>query len=120
MYLKEIVEKIGGRVLSGESKLDSIEIESAAASDLMSEVLAFAEPGMLLITGLVSPQVVRTAVVVGIPAILIVRHENVPEELVDLAKMNDLILVVTPLSMFEACGRLYMEGLKPVKRGKLS
>jgi len=120
MYLKEIVEKVGGRVLSGESKLDSVMVESAAASDLMSEVLAFAEPSMLLITGLVSPQVVRTAVVVGIPAILIVRHENVPEELVDLAKMNDLILVVTPLSMFETCGRLYMEGLKPVKRGKLS
>jgi len=120
MHLKEIVEKVGGKVLSGEDKLNDVEVESAAASDLMSEVLAFAEPGMLLITGLVSPQVVRTAVVVGIPAILIVRHENVPEELVDLAKMNDLILMVTPLSMFETCGKLYVEGLKPVKRGNFS
>ena len=120
MCLKEIVEKVKGKVLSGEDKLDGVEVESAAASDLMSEVLAFAEPGMLLITGLVSPQVVRTATVVGIPAILIVRHENVPEELVELAKTNDLILVTTPLSMFETCGRLYVAGLKPVKRGNLS
>jgi len=48
---------------------------------------------------------------------LVVRHENVPEELVNLAKSNDLVLITTPLSMFETCGRLYMEGLKPAKRG---
>lgn len=120
MYLKKVVEKINGKVLNGEDKLESMVVESAAASDLMSEVLAFAEPGMLLITGLVSPQVIRTAVVVGIPAILVVRHENVPEELVNLAKSNDLVLITTPLSMFETCGRLYMEGLKPAKRGRFS
>ncbi|ACM23412.1 MULTISPECIES: DRTGG domain-containing protein [Thermotoga] len=114
MTLEEIASTIEGVVLTGDGKL---EIEKAVATDLMSDVLAFAEPGVLLITGLHSPQAVRTAMVVGIPAVLFVRKKDIPENIVKLAEECNIAVLATNLSMFETCGRLFLKGLKPIRRG---
>lgn len=112
--MTEILTELKARVLTGAQKVDSLEFEHAAASDLMSEVLAIGKPDVILITGLCTPQVVRTADVVGIPAVIIVRKEAVPLETVEMAESVGIVLAVTKMSMFEACGRLYMKGLKPI------
>lgn len=114
MTVEEIVRIVEGEILCGNKDLN---IERAVATDLMSDVLAFAEPNVLLITGLHSPQAVRTAMVVGIPAVLFVRKRDIPETIVDFAKECNITVLATNLSMFETCGRLYMSGLKPVRRG---
>jgi hypothetical protein len=110
MTLQKIISLIDGKILV-ETKNDP-EISCAAASDLMSDVLAFAEPYSILLTGLCNPQVVRTAEMADIAAVIFV-HGKVPEaETVALAKNKAIPLLVTMAPLFEACGRLYQAGLK--------
>ena len=60
MTLKEIKEILNCDVLCGEEMLDSTQIEKAFAADLLSDVLAYAKEGTLLVTGITNQQVVRT------------------------------------------------------------
>lgn len=106
--LKEILE---ARVLGSEG-VSFTEIESISASDLMSDVLAFAKEGSLLLTGLVNQQVVRTAEMAGITAICFVRGKMPPQETIMLAKEKNIPLLATELSLYEASGRLYEKGLR--------
>lgn len=114
MKLSEILRELKAKVLANDHKVEELQFELAAASDLMSEVLAIAKPGVLLITGLCTPQVVRTADVVGIQAVVIVRKETLPVETIEMAQASGIVLAVTKMSMFEACGRLYVKGLRPI------
>ncbi|OAA31919.1 hypothetical protein AT15_03585 [Kosmotoga arenicorallina S304] len=112
MKLKRICELLNCKILSAMENFDELEIKYAGAADLMSDVLAFGKPGMLLITGLNSPQAVRTASVIGATAVLIVRKETIPESTVELAKELGIILLHSNMPMFKACGELYKLGLK--------
>ncbi len=83
----------------------------ACGADLMSDVLAFTHDGTLLLTGLTNPQVVRTAEMAGIRAIVFVRGKLPPPETVTLAESKGIPLLATRYTLYEACGRLYMQGL---------
>jgi len=85
MTLREIKELLDADILVGESQLDR-EVKTAFGADLMSDVLAFAKPGSLLITGLTNPQVVRTADVLDIAAIIMVRGKKPAPEAIRLAE----------------------------------
>ncbi len=117
MKLSELLELIEGEVITGGQDSENIEIERVAASDLMSDVLAFAEPGCMLITGLATPQCVRTAGVVGIPAVIVVRNRDIMPETLQAAESSGVILCSTKKGMYETCGILYSAGLKPVFKG---
>ena len=80
-------------------------------ADLMSDVLAFTHEGTLLMTGLTNPQVVRTAEMAGITAIVFVRGKVPPPETVTLAEEKGIPLLASKYTMFETCGRLYKAGL---------
>jgi len=60
MKISSIVELLSAKVLCGEDKLENI-VNSACGSDMMSDVLAYVKEQAVLLTGLVNPQVVRTA-----------------------------------------------------------
>ncbi len=88
------------------------EVESAFAADLMSDVLALAKPGSLLLTGLTTPQVVRTSELAGVAAIVFVRGKRAHPETEELAQEVDIPLLETRLTLFEACGRLHEAGIR--------
>ncbi len=111
MKLKEIKEILEAEVVSGGNNLD-VEIAMGCGADLMSDVLAFIKEGALLITGLTNPQVVRTAEMVDVKAICFVRGKRPVPDTVRLAESKGLPLLLTRLPMFEACGRLYKNGLR--------
>ena len=75
MNLKGIRDILEAEVLYGDEYLDN-EVATISASDLLSDVLAFTKPGSLLLTGLINPQVIRTAEVVEISAICFVRGKR--------------------------------------------
>lgn len=114
MKLSEIAQLLDARVISCEEKLSDLDIERVGAADMMSDVLAFAKPGMLLITGLNTPQVVRTASIVGIASVVIVRKKQIPEETAQAARMFGIPLLHSPLPMYAACGKLYQKALKDI------
>jgi len=94
------------------------EISFAGGSDLMSDVLAFGKPGLLLLTGLTNTQSVRTANIIDATAVVYVRGKKPDEEGVRLAKEMNIPLLCTKLMMFQACGILYSSGLKGVNSEK--
>ena len=110
MKIKEIKEILEAEVLVGGEYLDR-EIKLACGADLMSDVLALIKPDSLLLTGLTNPQVVRTAEMAEIAAICFVRAKRPPELTIKLAEENQIPLLTTRFSMYEACGRLYQKGM---------
>lgn len=110
MKLREVMEIIEARPVSGEIDLD-MEIQMGCGADLMSDVLAFTHEGTLLMSGLTNPQVVRTAEMAGIKAIVFVRGKIPPPETVTLAEEKGIPLLASKYTLFETCGRLYQAGL---------
>lgn len=113
MNLHEIVEMLDAEICGGAVSLRDIDVPNAYACDLMSDVLAFCSPGSLLLTGLTNVQIVRTAQMLDIPAIVFVRGKVPLEETLSLAKENGIPILLTKYSMYEACGMLYAKGLMP-------
>ena len=111
MKLSEIVKILDAKVLCGDDRLDT-EIKSAYGCDLMSDVLAFVEDQSMLITGLINPQVVRTAEMMDMKAIVFVRGKEPEEEVLQLAKDSKIAILATELPMYISCGKLYSSGLK--------
>lgn len=87
-------------------------VSQAFCADLMSDVLAYSVSNSLLITGLTSAQAVRTAEVANIIAVVFVRGKKPDPETIQLADRSGILLLSTPLGMFESCGRLYKRGLR--------
>jgi predicted transcriptional regulator len=110
MTLNDIKRILEAEVIVGDALL-SEEVVMACGSDLMSDVLAFAKHGALLLTGLTNPQVVRTAEMADLRAICFVRGKKPGQETIEIAESKDIPLLTTPLPMFESCGRLHREGL---------
>jgi len=78
----------------------------------MEDVLAAVAKGAVLLTGLTSDDVIRTARVAGVSAVVFVRGKQPSDSSVELARSFNLPLLMTSDSLFVACGRLYMNGLR--------
>lgn len=116
MHLRELVELLGGRILVENHGQDE-DVPRGGAADLMSDVLAFGTEGMVLMTGLTNPQVIRTAEMAGINVIVFVRDKVPPPETLEAAEESGVTVVSTGYTMYEACGILYKSGLPG--RGKV-
>jgi len=110
MKLEEVKDILQAELLCGDYQ-QCTEIDMVSGSDLLSDVLAFTKAGSLLLTGLANPQVIRTAEMVDICAICFVRGKKPEKETIELAEAKGIPLLCTDLPMYEACGRLYENGL---------
>ncbi len=113
MKLSEIARILESEFLTGENKKD-VDFHYCRGCDLMSDVLAAFADGSVFLTGLVTIQAVRTASISGAGAIVFVRNKKPSADIVALAREEDIPLLVTPLTMFVSCGRLYEGGLTGV------
>ena len=111
MIVEEAVKILDGQFFNGQDKADT-EVSSACGADLMSDVMAFVKERVLLLTGLVNPQVIRTAELLDIHCIVFVRGKTPNREMIEMANESEIILAGTKLSMFVSCGKLYEAGLK--------
>jgi len=111
MKVIEAVALLEGQYFCGEDKAE-LEIASACGADLMSDVMAFVKDRVLLLTGLVNPQVIRTAELLDIHAIIFVRGKAPGRDMIEMAEESDIILAGTKLPLFLACGKLYEAGLR--------
>ncbi len=117
MLLKDVLTFTQAQVYSpdpngplAQADLDR-DIVSAFGADLMSDVLCYNITHGLLITGLSNPQVVRTAEMADVTAILMVRGKIPSSETADLARQVGIPVLGTTMTLFEVCGRLYQTGL---------
>jgi hypothetical protein len=100
-----------GVVCTLREELLGEDIDSAFSSDMMSDVLAFADNRDVLLTGLLNPQIVRTAHMLDMRCIIIVRGKTATDEIKRLAAENHIALLETKLTMYVASGKLYEGGL---------
>jgi predicted transcriptional regulator len=96
---------------------ENMTIAGCFAADLMSDVLAFAREGSLLITGLATDQAIRTAAIKHLVAVVIIEGKEVDSDIVETAREEDVPVYQTPLSKYEACGLLMQAGLRPYRKG---
>jgi predicted transcriptional regulator len=112
MTIREAAALLDAEVLCGEDLLDR-EIASACGSDMMSDVLAFVKEHSILLTGLLNPQVVRTAEMMDMSCIVFVRGKQPGEAILELARSSGIAVLRTEYRMYAACGKLYAAGLRP-------
>jgi len=110
MKVKEIIEILEGTLVVEGVDLE-LDIKSACGSDLMSDVMAYVKENVVLLTGLVNPQVIRTAEMMDIKVVVFVRGKIPGESIISLAREKGITVITTKHSMFIACGKLYSSGL---------
>lgn len=109
MTVRDIIGILKAEIIV-ECNLDE-EVKTACGSDMMSDVLAFVKDQSVLLTGLINPQVVRTAEMMDMHCIIFVRGKRADPLVLELAKQKDITVLATPYRMFTACGLLYAAGL---------
>ena len=111
MTVLQLKEILSAELLCGGDHLDR-EVHTACGSDMMSDVLAFVKEQAVLLTGLVNPQVVRTAEMMDMKVRVFVRGKVPGDAILDLARELDIVVLKTELEMFTSCGKLYQAGLR--------
>ncbi len=108
MTLAEVCARLGAdRVYCPD---DTVTIAGCTAADLMSDVLSTSRPGMLLLTGLVSVQTIRTAAIADLAGVVFVQGKKAGADVIALAKEKNVPILATARPMFEAAGELYGAG----------
>ena len=110
MKISVIKELLHADVVCGEEYLDH-EVHSACGSDMMSDVLAYVKDQSVLLTGLVNPQVIRTAIMLDMVCVVFVRSKTPTEEILALAKESGIVVMSTTKTLYESCGIIYAGGL---------
>ena len=115
MNIKNLITHVEGNLLTNTVDLDR-EVLGGCGADLMSDVLASIQSDAVLLTGLCNPQVVRTAQMSDIAAIVFVRGKIPPKETIELAEEEKIPLITSPYGMFELSGRLFQAGLPSLEK----
>lgn len=110
MNVRDVMNALDAELICGEENLDT-EVHEACGSDMMSDVLAYVKDQSVLLTGLLNPQVVRTAEMMDMLCIVFVRGKRPEQPVIELAREKGIVLLTTEKRLFVACGILYTNGL---------
>ena len=111
MKISEIAALLDAEILCGADNLDG-EVRSACGSDMMSDVLAFVKDQAVLLTGLLNPQVIRTAMMMDMQCVVFVRGKKPTPDILALAESCKLTVLSSNERLYTACGKLYAAGLR--------
>ncbi|KUK13594.1 MAG: hypothetical protein PWQ16_1537 [bacterium] len=113
MTLSEIKDILEAKVYACEDLLD-VNVEFGCAGDMISDILAFAKPCSVLLTGMITPQIIKAAKILDLAGIVIVRGKEPLPETVERAREERIPLLGTKFFLFNACGKLYERGLRGI------
>ena len=119
MNIDEITKLLDARVYFLPGTFDK-DITTAGASDLMSDVLAYVVEDILLITGLLSPQVIRVSDLMGISAVLFTRAKRPTEPILTAARETGVAVLSTKHTTFTTCGILHRAGIRGIREDELT
>ncbi|MBR3841407.1 MAG: hypothetical protein IKM20_09745 [Erysipelotrichales bacterium] len=117
MKIKELYSLLQGQEGINLELREDVDYSYVFAGDLMSDVLAKVNDSgskMILLTGLANAQSLRTAEMLDISVVVLVRGKTFREEDLEVAKEANITCFTTDMLMFEACGVLYSNGLNGV------
>jgi len=111
MKLYEIQKILDATILTGEDQLDRV-VEGAGGADLMTDVLSAVAKEAVLLTGLTTEHVLRTAKLAEVAAVVFVRGKRPDTPVLELAISYQMPCLLTKYFLFVASGRLYVNGLR--------
>jgi hypothetical protein len=122
MKLKTIVELFGCHVYTPELYEPERDVEFAFCADLMSDALMIMstvkDTGMLekgvLVTGLATNQSIRTAEMLDVEIVLLVRGKVPANQVIELASESNVLLLGSKMTMFNASGIMYSHGVRGI------
>lgn len=106
MKLKHAVTALDAVELYTPDGWEALDFSDVFASDLISDILVSEGEGVLLLTSLTSPQVVRTAALTGATAILLVHRRQTPPGMEAAARQHEMPLFRSAITKFDACVRV--------------
>ena len=111
MKISEIKDILKAEVLVGSDQMD-VNVSGAGGADLMADILSAVAKGAVMLTGLTTEHVLRTARVADVSVVVFVRGKKPDEPVLELARSYNLPVLLTEYSLFVASGRLYVNGLR--------
>ncbi len=111
--LEEIVEKLSLAVAAVPEELDR-EVTRGYASDLLSCVMAKAQPGTLWITLQAHPNIVAVASLLNLAGIVVTEGVALDPETIEKAVAEKIPIMTTPLTTFAVVGQLAALGVQGV------
>jgi len=111
MQLNDLVKEFGLEVRTGAGLLDA-EVTGGYVSDLLSDILAHAEDGVIWVTLHIHQNIVAVASHKGLSGIVLVQGRQPEKDTVAKAEEENIPILVTSLSAFELVGRLYKAGIR--------
>jgi len=122
MKLTEIIKKYDCHIYHEEGFVDK-DIEFAFCSDLMSDALVIMNSvkddrildHAILITGLATQQSIRTAEMLDVNVVLLVRGKIPSDKVIQLALESNIMLISTNYTMFNISGMMYQDGIRGIK-----
>jgi predicted transcriptional regulator len=108
--LQEVKEILDADVIVGHDRL-GVEVTKGGCADMMSDVLVYCTTGSLLLTGLNNTQIVHTASILDLAAIVLVRGKRPFPDTIKLAEELNVPILTTQYILFEAVCRLHDRGM---------
>lgn len=105
MKVRDLVEKLGLKVLSDESGLDN-EIDGGYTGDLLSWVMSHASKGNAWVTVQIHPNIVAVAVLLEFSCIIIPENIAVEQSTIDKANSENIPVLQSQDPAFELCAKI--------------
>ncbi|HKM30844.1 MAG: serine kinase [Bacteroidales bacterium] len=106
MTVKEMAQTLGLTIFTGEEGLEK-EIEGGYTSDLLSDVMGYADAGYVWITLQTHKNVMAVASLKELAAVILVKGFAPDEDTAELARQEQISILGTTEQAFELSGRLY-------------
>jgi hypothetical protein len=99
MTVRDIAEKTNGEIVIDNP---DAQINAAYTSDLLSDVMGHCGDESALITIQNHINTIAVCTLAGIEAIVICHRRPVPEDMAEAARRENVAIIATPLSQFQA------------------
>lgn len=110
MTVKEIIEKLDLKLITGESLLER-EVKGGYVGDLLSVVMGKAMEDNVWVTVQSHINIIAVAALVDVSCIIVSEGFNIDEDATAKAREEDIILLSSKASSFEICSRLGQLGV---------
>ena len=106
MKVRELVEKLNLKVLSGESGLDR-DIDGCYVSDLLSDVMGNAEMGNVWVTLQTHKNVMAIASLKELACVILAKGLTASEDTVEQSNEEGIPFLSTEMQTYETVGKIY-------------
>ena len=112
MTLADIIAKLDLTVLTASDDVDAIKPDGGYVSDLLSCVVAGAQPGNIWVTLQAHMNVVAVAALREVSAVIITENAQPDADVIEKASQQGVILLSTKEPSYQVVGKLWELGIR--------